>query len=482
MAISESRIKTEKIIESSEAGASGNTSGLTTPSSLSDLEPEGLTDLLPSSFSQFSNFKDIMNVLAKDVKGIYGQINNTLKIPSLGDFENSLNNTSNRNANPVNQTLGIFHSALCGDGEGIDFHLRDLINALAYDFGFLNWNICGRQKLRNPMDIVLNSANNMRKDYNALVNLGPRVMKNLQKGVNNFIKGMGLPKNLEACMLDNALSKMKIEKVDGIPPGALKNLKDALNPDICKRSNSGVPGYTRTTEKAKVTPLVTGLVNYNETTMYAFHGSILGTDQVTNDIVMEVLCDSIKEKDSTTLFKTLQLIAFTKATAVGTARLSGTDVMSLTYNLHQSQGSSEDILDSIITANEGQSKLDPVKTVSVKRSSSDADMNLALNVKAETVLNHMKDDLITTSKDPEKKFYQAINLLKIADPKFNPEEASLNISECVSIKDLAVQGGLNSTYKTNKKPLEKDTEEIDGITYIKVRNDITLMDQVIGGF
>lgn len=482
MAVSESRIKTEKLIESSQEGASGGSSGLTTPSSISDLEPEGLTDLLPSSFSQFSNFKDIMNILAKDVKSLYAQINNTLKIPSLGDFENGLNNTLNRNSNPINQTLGIFHAALCGDSDGIDFHLRDLINALDYDFGFLNWNICGRQKLRNPVDVIFNSVDNLRKDYNALANLGPRIMKNLQTGVNNFIKGMGLPKNLEACMLDNALSKMKIEKATGIPPGALKNLKDALNPDICKRSNSGVPGYTRTTEKAKVTPLVTGLVNYNETTMYAFHGSVLNTDQVTNDIVMEVLCESIKEKDSTTLFKTLQLIAFTKAVSVGSARVTGDNVMSLTYNLHQSPGATDSILDSIITANQDETKLDPIKTVSKKRTSNSADMNLALNVNASTVLKHMKDDLVTTAKDPEKKFYQAVNLLKIADPKFTPEEFTLNLSECESIRDLAIQGGLSSTYTSNKKPLEKDTEEIDGVTYIKVRNDITLMDQVIGGF
>lgn len=498
MAVSESRIKTEKLIESSEAGASGGvgSSGMTSPSGIMDLEPEGLTDLLPSGFSQFSNFKDLMNVLSQDVKSIYKQINDMLTPPSLSDLVNGLNSPLNRNANPVNSTLGIFHAVLCGDGKGIDFHLRDLINALAYDFGFLNWNICGRQQVRNPVDVMLNSVDNMRKDYNALVNLGPRTLKNLQKGVNSFIKNLGLPKSLEACMLDNALSNLKVQNLEGIPPGALDNLRKALSPDICKRSNDGVPGYSRTVEKTKVKPLVTGLVNYNEETMYAFQGSILASNQVSNDVVMEVLSDSIKAKDSDKLLKTLQLIAFTKITVVQdygflstsstgvdgveTYTAKSTSIATTTYNAHKVRNGKEVILDEIIQCNESDVTCSPLSVVSKARTVSQSDMKLALDVNANVVLTHMKDDLVSETKDPEHKFNQVVQLLKIADPKFRPEEASLNIGENESIRALAEEAGKRSTYKSTKQQQNQDYEIVDGIKYIKVYNDISLMDQVIG--
>lgn len=481
MAVSESRIKTEKLIEASEEGASGGISGgMSSPSSIMDLEPEGLTDLLPSSFSQFSNFKDLMNMLAQNVKSVYGQINNALKIPSLSDFANGLDLPLNRNANPVNQTLGIFHALLCGDSKGIDFHLRDLINALAYDFGFLNWNICGRQQLRNPVDVILNSADNMRKDYNALINLGPRTMKNLQKGVNNLIKGLGLPKNLESCMLDNALSNMKIKNLDGIPPGALNGLKKALSPDICKRSNSGVPGYSRTLEKTKITPLVTGLVNYNEETMFSFQGAILDSNQVSNDVVMEVLSDSIKNQDSDTLFKTLQLIAFTKITEVKDYSLNNDTITSSTYNIHKVKNGTEAMLDEIIQCNEDGTTSTGKAITKKTRVTSSADMNLALDVNANTILKHMKDDLVSDVQDPEKKFDQVIKLIEIADPKFVSEESAMNIGENESIRLLAEEACACKTYKDNKQQQDKDYIDVDGIRYIKVNNDITLMDQVVG--
>lgn len=481
MAISKSRIKTEKLVEESkESQSSGTPSSGQSSMSTSDIEPSGLTDLLPAGFTQFSNFKDLSKLAAKDIRNIYKKADKSLTLKNLGDFRQGLKNPENYNANPVNRTLGLFSNLLCGDGKGIDLHLRDIFKALEYEFGFLNNNLCGRLKLRNPTDAYLNSISNLRKDYNAFINLDKRILKNLQTGVNRFVKNLGLPKNLSECMLDNALSNMVIKNRETISPGAINNLKKSLNPSICKKSDAGVPGYSRTIEKTKVTPILSGLSKYNEETMYAFIIAILKDQTVANDIIMEVLVSLIGQKDNVDIYKLLILIAITKISPLVDTALQGNDIESLTNNIHRLPNVGDPILDKILNANENNTIIQPESLIIINRPISRTDMELALDVNTDFILDNMEDDILIGSSDPEKDFYRTVNLLKIADPRFVPEKSVLNMGENKTLKDLALAGSEAKPYKSSKKENDPEYVVVDGIQYLKVYDSISIMDQVAG--
>lgn len=481
MAISKSRIKTEKLVEESkESKNSSGSSNSSSSMSISDVEPSGLTDLLPAGFTQFSNFKDLSKLASKDIKSVYSQIDRNLTLKNLGDFRAGLNTPTNFNANPVNRTLGLFSNLLCGDGQGIDFRLRDIFKALEYEFGFLNNNLCGRLKLRNPTDAFLNSIDNLRKDYNALINLDKRILKNLQTGVNRFIKNLGLPRNLSKCMLDNALSNMIIKNRQIVPPGALNNLKKSLNPSICKKSDSGVPGYNRTLEKTKVTPILSGLSKYDEETMYAFITAILKDKTISNDIIMEVLVSLVGQKENIDVYKLLILIAYTRVSPLIDTMLQGDDLQSLTNNIHRQPNQGDPILDKILDANDKNTTLEPSSVIVINRPSSKTDMQLALDVDSSFILDIMDNDVLTGSSDPEKDFYRTVNLLKIADARFIPERSILNMGENKTLKNLAVAGSEAKPYTSSKKENDPEYVEVDGVQYLKVYDTISLMDQVSG--
>lgn len=520
MAITQSRIKTEKLIEaSSQSSSSGaSSSGLSSASSITDLEPKGLTDLLPSNISMFSSYKDIIASLASSINAITGNINRLLTPPSIQDLRKKFGDGHNLNQNPVNIALGIFEAAFCGDGEGFDLGLDDLLKSLDYKFDFLKpYNVCGRQKVRNPMDVLIKSVDNMRKDFNTIINLDKRLLKNLQTQVNNFIKKSKLPFDLQNCMLDNALSNMVVNYREGIPPGAMKSLENALNVNVCKKSDKGVSGHSKTLQRTAITPIVSGLPTYDRTSMYAFQAGILNNEEVDNILVMEALVNTIKEEPNPNTIKTLELIAFTKivpyvnniscsqevvvgggntggtgggsgsvvpgtpstggstTTQVQTktnSSLSGTSIQKLNETLQSTANASDLILDNIINAHKDGNKIETKDIVNVVPPLPTGTINSSCQVDGNHVLSIMTDDVSTTT-NPKKDLENVVELIKIADPSFVPEENISSFSNCSTTSYLA-----RETLKSETKTPRTELTYVDGIEYLKINDDVSLTEKI----
>lgn len=493
MAITQSRIKTEKLVEASAQSSSTGTttSGTTSVSTITDLEPKGLTDLLPSNISMFSSYKDIISSLASSINAITGNINRLLTPPSIQDLRKKFGDGHNLNQNPVNIALGIFEAVFCGDGEGFDLGLDDLLKSLDYKFDFLKpYNVCGRQKTRNPMDVLIKSVDNMRKDYNTIINLDKRLLSNLQKQVNNFVKKSKLPFDLQNCMLDNALSNMVINYREGIPPGAIKSLENALNVNVCKKSDKGVSGHSKTLQRTAITPIVSGLPTYDRTSMYAFQAGILNNEEVDNVLVMEALVNTIKEDPNPNMIKTLELIAFTKIvpyvnnisgseeTIGGTTEtktissLSGTSIQKLNETLQSTTNASDLILDNIINAHKDGNKLETRDVVNVIPPLPTGTINSSCQVNGSHVLSIMSDDVSTTT-NPKRDLNNVVELIKIADPSFVPEDNISSFSNCSTTSYLA-----RETLKSETKRPRTEIAQVDGIDYLKINDDITLTEKI----
>lgn len=481
MAVSKSRIKTEKIVENNKKSSAGaGASGTPDIAQVMDLQPKGLTDLLPTNITQFSSLKDITSFFASAIDKFTGNVNRALSVPSLAEMRKTLSNDHNMNQNTVNATLGVFEAILCGSDESLDFNLDDLIKALDYKFDFLqSWNICGRQGIKNPVDTILKSVNNIEKNMckltNTLINLDKRLLNNLQHSVKKLIKSLKLPKDLENCMLDNALNNMNIKYRNGITPGLANQLRDALTPSVCKKSDSGVPGYSREIVRASYSPLVSGLQNYDRKTMYAFAGALLGSDEVDNAIMLDVLTSCINGDENKNTLKILELIAFLKIVPYVSTASNSTSLSNITNNIHRVDNSEEIILDSILEATESQTTLDPIKVVTAPKTTiSMANMEAVSKISYEDILTTMKDDT-SASINPEKDLNNTLKLIQIADKTFDPSKHVIKIAECESIGNLAIM----SMHSKNVANTIYSQTDVGGIQYTDVDEELTL-DELIG--
>lgn len=481
MAVSKSRIKTEKIVENNKNSSTGaGSTGAPDIAMVMDLQPKGLTDLLPINITQFSSLKDITSFFASAIDKFTGNVNKSLSVPSLADLRKTLSNDHNLNQNTVNATLGVFEALLCGSDDSLDFNLDDLLKALDYKFDFLqSWNICGRQGLKNPVDTILKSINNIEKNMcnltNTLMNLDKRLLNNLQKSVKKLIKSLKLPKDLENCMLDNALNNMNIKYRKGITPGMSNQLRDALTPSVCKKSDSGVPGYSREVVRASYTPLVSGLQNYDRKTMYAFTGALLGSKDIDNAIMLDVLTSCIDGNENSNTLKILEMIAFLKIVPYVSTATNSTTLPNLTNNIHRVDNSDEIILDTILTATESETTIDPIKTVAQPQSpASMANMAAVSEVSYEDILKTMTDDT-STSTNPTKDFNNTLKLIQVVDKSFVPNQNVMKIAKCEPIGNLAMM----SMHSKNVSNIIYSTKEVNNVEYINVDEQFEI-DEMIG--
>lgn len=487
MAISENRIAMEKIIEenknnndiSSSSTSNNSGTGNSSPSlskSSSDKEPGGLIANLPSSLVQFSSFKDLSQFAAGKINNLKSDINVALRIPNIDDLLQMTSKMGNVNGLIINKALGVFKSVMCGDGNGIDFGLDKLLMALDFRFEFLrDYNVCGRQQLRNPIDVLLKSERQIVNFVNGIKNIDKKLLKNFLSAADRFVLTNKLPIDLKNCSSYKALQDFANDLRDGMSTGNFKHLQDIFNNKICSASEKGIASTPKVVTKAAATPYITNMAKFDKASMYSSMTSILNNSNMERDIILDIVCGNVvkKENDKNTI-KNLELIAYTKVVgALNQPKKPTGDVLGTNDFLQNTNGSTEKVLENILNAHEQNKNLTTNEVLELNTASKESsDMLLVGHVDAKDIICNMKDET-EKSQDPIKDFNNLMSLLEIADEKFNPKKAIdvLNLSK--SVKDLAIKGS-----QSNEKTFTTNVIQVDNVNVYEVDSTLNTMDYV----
>lgn len=486
MAISENRIAMEKIIEENKSGttSSGNPSdnsgtGNTAPTltkSSSDKEPGGLIARMPSSVTQFSSFRELSQFAAGKINDFKADINTALKIPNIDDLIKMTSGLDNVNGLIVNKALGVFKSVMCGDGRGIDFGLDKILMALDFRFEFLrDYNVCGRQQLRNPIDVLLKTEKQFVDFANGLKNIDKKLLKNFLAASDKFVTTNKLPIDLKNCSSYKALQNFANDLRDGMSTGNFKHLQNIFNNKICSSSEKGIASTPKVVTKAVATPYVTNMTKFDRDSMYSSMTSILNNSGMERDILLDITCgNALKKENSKNTIKTLELIAYTKVVGpLNQPKQPDGNITGTNDYLQNNSNSSDKILDNIINAHEQQKNLSTSEAIDLGLTNKEStDMLLVGQLDAKDVICNMKDKT-DDSQDPIKDFNNLMSLLEIADEKFKPNKAIdvLNLSK--SIKDLAVNGS-----KSHEKQFTTNIIQVDNVSVYEVDSTLNTMDYV----
>lgn len=487
MAVSENRVTTEKIIENnknekgsvnsnsnSNNSTSGNNPTLTKNSS--DKEPGGLLANLPSSVVQFSSFKELNQFAAGKINNLKDNINVALKIPNVDDLLKMTENSTSLNGQIINKALGIFKSTLCGDGLGIDFGLDKLLAALDFRFEFLrDYNVCGRQQLRNPLDVLLKMENQIVSFTNGIKNIDKRLVKNFLNATNQFVRRNKLPIDLQNCTGYKAMQDFANDYRKGFSPNVVNQLKQLLNHSICSSSERGIAPTPKVVQKAAATPILTNMPKFDANTMYSTMTTILDNSDLPRDILLDILSTNVvKKENSKNMIKTLELIAYTKVVGPLNKETSvKEDIISKNQFLNDHKGSNEILLDNILRAHDNQQQIKTSEVLVLDTASREtSDMKLVGQMDARDIICNLKDET-EGSQNPERDFNNLVKLIEIADPKFNSKKSVDVLSLSQSVKTLGTQASLNT-----KKDFTTRVVEEDGIRVYEVESSLNTMDYV----
>lgn len=438
-----------------------------------ETQPKGVASKIPPRVASRSSFRDLSRMGAKSIKHYTKLVNKYASMPfdkkTLSNWIASTN--SNWNANQVNEVLSVIQNVLCGDHDSWVFDADAIINALDFKLDFLeSWNICGRQKMWNPVDTLLKTISNIEKTLDSLKSWDRRFLGNLQNTVNKFIQNLGLPTDLTKCIVEKANMNFNTNARDGLCPGLFNKIRGFLSADICKRSDSGVSAYAKPLEKAAMTPFVSGLVNYDRTTMYTFFTAILSNPKVDKGLVLEILNGCIDDQPSTNVAKLLELIAYLKNVTILQSTMVGTTIGGINQQLQKVDNIEDIILDQVLNANETGTKINTSDILSIKPTSYDLE---GISIADSTLILKSMEDDFSDSKDVTKDFENIIKLIKIADKRFIPEKQIPQIADCKTLAYLA-----DKSSKTSYKSITTSTERIDGIDYLKIEDELSLADKV----
>lgn len=229
------------------------------------LEEEGIADELSTDYLQKMN--DAFGIAATKVSDFKSKVNDFLSMPTREEMMNKLKNKfPNLNMKKVAKALSIFDTIFCGDSNSLLYGLKNLIGTLDFDFGFLaTWNICGRKRLRNPLEIYTKTLQDIEDMVNYIGNTLPRLWGSLKNAVEGFILRNGLPSDLVKCLhnkaVDDAVKKLSFN----VSLEEAKKLADFFNGKICSKSEKGLAGdNNKTVNKIVATPFITGMADYDD--------------------------------------------------------------------------------------------------------------------------------------------------------------------------------------------------------------------------
>lgn len=474
MAIAENRITSEKLIQAENEGGDG----LTSPPDLSDpssFTPKGLIAQLPSSIGQYSSFKELTSAVQGISKMAQNAMNELFTVPNidniLGSLGNNLTSGYNLNQNTVNTALGVVKAALCGDSDALVFDLSAIYRALDFNFDFLlSLNICGRQKMRNPIDTLLKGVENLEYQSKLMANLGPRLLNNLKSSTKLLIRSLNLPRSLETCLNQKAILQGSYGLNNGISLGRVKDLIRSIGADICKSSSSGVKSNNYTIKKVSAQPFISGIAEYDRVSMYSFYAGVLASKVLDQESLLEILSESFTDSENKNATKLLEMIAYTKITEVANNTNNPNTIGGINSVLQNSAGSADVVLENILEAAEASKIVKATDMTNVSGEYSEYSVK-TVKFSAENILSVMSDDLVSESKDPSKDFNNTIKLLQIADNTFVPEDKASFIADCKTTSDLSVKGMRASTLP----PLTSTKFDKGGNHYLRVTDDIELI-------
>lgn len=502
MAVSDSRIVVESVIKNNAEGGSytavkstnTDTSSSSTSSAKSmvnnakdtlksvakDIEPEGAISLLPTSLVSFSSFKELSYWVSGNINKLKNSINSALKIPDINDLLRMTGRHGNLNNYFVNKGLSLFKSVFCGDGRGINFGLYAILQALDYRFDFLyGYNVCGRQQLRNPIDVLLKSKKQFEDFSYGIANIDKKLLNNLLRAANQFVENNGLPIELKNCTSYKTAKAFAKDYRNGISLGILNKLKTLNANKMCSSSDKGFTPNSKYLNKVSSNPFIKGLVKYDEDTMYSAMTGILNNSNLDRDSILDnlhnAILDSNNSKDTT---KALGAIALTKVVGaknknknIVTTVTKGENIKDINNKL---QGQGSNILDKVLDAHKNNTNINSVNDLvnGSKLNTEETDMLLAGKMDAKAILCNMKDELSDVD-DPEKEFYKICSLLEIADPSFKAKDNIdyLNLSPTMNkLADRVIKGRM---YKNNIEPITIGTD-----TYYKVNKQYDIIDSL----
>lgn len=440
MALSESRANCS-IVKDAVVKAGSRTDYLNSK----DEKPEGELAKNGSEAVKNSSFSEAKKQMVQDINNAKKEMNKALSNLTPEKLVEAMGGGPNKNTAAVNKALGVFKTVLCWDGN-IDFSIQDLINALTINFNFLKtWSICGRQGIQNPLDNLLRSISRLENELNQLKNLDKRLLNNLKSAVNGMIKNLGLPKNLVDCMLNNSFLQTAEQYRGKSSLDALRQLAHFLNPDICKKSDEGVPAEVKAVKKIAMTPFVSGIANYPRETMIASLISLITSDKIDATLVVAALAESYVDAENPNTVKLLEMMAIIKAMQLSTGTTTTDKIGGINNLLINSTGSADSIIDAAITSVESDTKLN--KNEMLSKVDSDSYFYVP-ELKPDIVLKNMADDF-SESADPSADLEKIKKLLAIAMESFKPEENIGYLSQSSTIGTL-----LSYTEPNKKKDFE----------------------------
>lgn len=392
-----------------------------------------------------SSFSEAKAQLVQSINEAKSTVNKKLNGLTPEKLVTAMGGGPNKNTIAVNKALGVFKTVLCWDGN-IDFSLQDLINALNFKFDFLKtWSICGRQGIQNPLDNLLRSISRLENELNQLKNLDKRLLNNLKSAVNGMIKNLGLPQNLVDCMLNNSFLQTAEQYRGKSSLDALRKVAHFLNPDICKKSDEGIPAEVKEVKKIAMTPFVSGIASYPRETMYASLISLITSEKIDSTLVIAALAESYVDAENPNTVKLLEMMAIIKAMQLSTGTNSSGSIGGVNNILINSTGSADSILDTAISSVESDTKLD--KNAMLSHVDNDSYFYVP-ELRPDIILSNMADDY-SDSADPAGDLDRIKKLLAIAMESFKPENNIGYLSQSSTIGTL-----LEYTVPNTKKDFE----------------------------
>ena len=405
------------------------------------LSEMGIIEEASKDYLEIANNK--MGEWAAKLEDYKSKANDFLSMPSPERMLHLLGEKfPNLNMKAVARGMSIFNTIFCGDSNSLLYGLVDLIKALDFNFAFLNtWNICGRKRLRNPLEIYTKTMEDIETATNHILDTPGRLFRNLQTACTNFINRNGLPSDLANCIknkaVDDAVKKIKFQiSLEGI-----KDLNKFFNFKVCSKSEQGFVGDNKVVDRIAASPFIKGLGDYDDKNRLAaslgiFYKPDSNLDQ--SDYLEILLPNLFDDNKKDKVVNNLEVImaALSKPVEPTYTLPNNNNLNNLHGYIH---GASKEQIENI-----KQSLIDGVgQGLSVGETlSGEVDDSVASTIKGLLTVDvcllfkNMEDDKSEVS-NPEQEFINIVNMVYVVNNNFDPYESIDMLSSSKTLSDLA---------------------------------------------